>query len=497
MFKKILIANRGEIAVRVARACRELGVIPVGIYSSIDRASIHLDYMDSAYSVGGAPPQTSYLNIERIIEVARSANVDAIHPGYGFLAENSAFAKACNDAKIAFIGPSAKALALVGDKVASRNTVRAANVPIIPGMEGPGSDLEVFKKMALEVGYPVIVKASMGGGGKGMRIVRTEAELAESIQAGQREAKSAFGDATVYLEKYIEKPHHIEFQVIRDARGNTVHLFERECSIQRRHQKIIEETPSPILDAAMRSQMGEAAKKVITAADYVNAGTFEYLVDSNKQFYFLEVNARIQVEHPITEAVTGIDLVKEQIRIAAGEALSIQQDLLNQNGHAIEARIYAEDPENGFLPCPGEIKELREPQGPGVRVDSGIYKGWIVPPHYDPILSKLITWAGTRSQCVARMKASLREYVILGIKTNIGFLHRIMATDAFRKGDYHTHFIDEQEQELMPSHTHLHASLIAAALLSSRRGARTAVSVTDEQKNTTPWQELGDWEACR
>jgi acetyl-CoA carboxylase biotin carboxylase subunit len=453
--------------------------------------------MDSAFYVGEAPPQKSYLNIERIVEVAREAKADAIHPGYGFLAENTLFAQACRDARIVFIGPSAEALALVGDKVASRNTVKTADVPIIPGMEGPGRDLKVFKEMAKQVGYPVIVKASMGGGGKGMRIVRTEDELAASIEAGQREAQSAFGDATVYLEKYIEKPHHIEFQVIRDTRGKAIHLFERECSIQRRHQKIIEETPSPILNDKMRFQMGEAAKQVITAADYINAGTVEFLVDNNRQFYFLEVNARIQVEHPITEAVTGFDLVKEQIKIAAGEPLSVHQEQLVQHGHAIEARIYAEDPESGFLPSPGEIKELREPQGPGVRIDSGIYKGWCVPPHYDPILSKLITWAGNRPQCVARMQVSLREYVILGIKTNIGFLHRIMATDAFKHGDYHTHFIDEHEQELMPHRTHLHASLIAAAILSSTRGTRTAVGAPVENEDTTPWEELGDWEICQ
>jgi len=497
MFKKILIANRGEIAIRIARACRELGIIPIGVYSEIDRTSAHLNFMDSAYHIGDSPPQASYLNIGRIVEIAKKAGVDAIHPGYGFLAENTHFARACADSRIMFIGPSAESLALVGDKVASRNTVKKANVPIIPGMEGAGKEISSFKKMAAQVGYPVIVKASMGGGGKGMRIVRCEKELEDSISAGQREAQSAFGDATVYLEKYIEKPHHIEFQVMRDTHGNVIHLFERECSIQRRHQKIIEETPSPILDQTMRMQMGAAAMKVITAADYVNAGTVEFLVDGNKKFYFLEVNARIQVEHPITEAVTGVDLVMQQIRIAAGDPIGIRQEQLAQHGHAIEARIYAEDPENKFMPSPGMILDLREPQGPGVRIDSGVYKGWDVPPHYDPILSKLITWAADRQQCVARMRASLREYIILGIKTNIGFMDRIMATEVFKKGDYHTHFIDENIHELMPAYDHMHAALIAAAISASRGTRMNIVTDPGSKQGTTPWQELGAWEICR
>lgn len=495
-FNKILVANRGEIAIRVARACRELGIVPIGVYSDIDRASAHLNFMDNAYCIGDSPPQSSYLNIERIVDTAQQAGVDAIHPGYGFLAENAQFARACQDSHIVFIGPSAESLALVGDKVASRNTVKKAQVPIIPGMEGAGKDVSTFKNMAAQVGYPVIVKASMGGGGKGMRIVRSEKELEESINAGQREAQSAFGDATVYLEKYIEKPHHIEFQVMRDTQGHVVHLFERECSIQRRHQKIIEETPSSILDHTMRLQMGEAAMKVIVAADYVNAGTVEFLVDNNRKFYFLEVNARIQVEHPITEAVTGVDLVVQQIRIAQGKPLDIKQEQIAQHGHAIEARIYAEDPENKFLPSPGKILDLREPQGPGVRIDSGIYKGWEVPPHYDPILSKLITWAADRPQCVARMRASLKEYIILGIKTNIGFLDRVMATEVFKKGDYHTHFIDEHIRELMPAYDHIHAALIAAAIAASKKTKKNFATDFGPQQGTTPWQELGAWEMC-
>jgi acetyl-CoA carboxylase biotin carboxylase subunit len=496
LFNKILIANRGEIAIRVARACRELGISPIGVYSDADRTSLHLNFMDNAYFIGDSSPQASYLNYPRIIEVARKAGIDAIHPGYGFLAENAQFAQACSDVHITFIGPSARALALVGDKIASRTTVKAVDVPIIPGMEVPGKDLKAFKAVAQQVGYPVIVKASMGGGGKGMRIVRSEAELESSIAAGQREAQGAFGDATVYLEKYIEKPHHIEFQVLRDTKGNVIHLFERECSIQRRHQKIIEETPSPILTDELRAVMGEAAKKVIAAAEYVNAGTVEFLMDDARTFYFLEVNARIQVEHPITEAVTGIDLVNQQIRIAAGEALAFDQESVRQHGHAIEARVYAEDPENSFFPSPGKIRGLREPQGPGVRVDSGIFEGWDVPPHYDPILSKLITWAGDRPQCVARMTAALSEYIILGIKTNIGFLRRIMNTSSFRKGEYHTHFIDEHVTELMPRYQHVHAALIAAALFSPSGAFRAQGVSSTEGPVSTPWQELGRWEIC-
>ncbi len=499
MFKKILIANRGEIAIRVARACRELNIPTVGIYSTIDENSSHVRYMDEALCIGEPAPQESYLNIERIIDVAHKVGAEAVHPGYGFLAENAEFAKACEDARITFIGPTSKALALVGDKVASRNTVKSVGVPIIPGMEAASADMSTFKKMAEQVGYPVIVKASLGGGGKGMRIVRTVSELEESIAAGRREAKSAFGDATVFLEKYVETPRHIEFQVLRDNHGSVIHLFERECSIQRRHQKIIEETPSPVLDSELRRKMGEAAKQVITAADYTNAGTVEFLLDKNKNFYFLEVNARVQVEHPITEMVTGVDLVHQQILIAAGEKITLQQDQVTQRGHAIESRIYAEDPENNFMPSPGQILFLHEPSGPGVRVDSGIYQQWNVPPHYDPILSKLITWAETRKMSIARMSHVLENYIILGIKTNIGFLKRIMETSAFRNGDYHTHFIDEHEEELLPTHDMLHTALIAQALLTQEK--RESVRVPPAGKygqriESTPWQELGQWELC-
>lgn len=501
MFEKILIANRGEIAVRVARACRELGISTIGIYSTADASSSHLWHMDEAVCIGEPAPQLSYLNIPGIIEAAKKYGAQAIHPGYGFLAENTQFVKLCEEAGIIFIGPDSKAMALVGDKVASRNTVRAANVPIIPGMEASSTDISAFSDKAAQVGYPVIIKASMGGGGKGMRIVRSEQELEGNIAAGQREAKSAFGDATVYLEKYIEKPRHIEFQVIRDTHGNIVHLYERECSIQRRHQKIIEETPSPALDDILRKTMGEAAKRVIQASNYTNAGTVEFLVDDNKKFYFLEVNARVQVEHPITEMVTGIDLVRQQILVAAGEKLNFTQQDIYQRGHAVESRIYAEDPDNDFMPCPGKILFLREPHGPGIRVDSGIYQGCNVPPHYDPILSKLITWAETREASLQRMSQVLSEYIILGIKTNISFLKRIMDSEKFVSGDYDTHFIDDNENSLIPRHDKIHQVLIAAALIDQRGQKRNIASdiseMSEDVSMKTPWQELGKWEICQ
>jgi acetyl-CoA carboxylase biotin carboxylase subunit len=437
------------------------------------------------------------MNIDAIIKAAKQTKCDAIHPGYGFLAENEKFAKACEDAGIIFIGPTSKALSLVGDKVASRNTVKKEGVPIIPGMAMITKDIKKFKQAAKDVGYPVIIKASMGGGGKGMRVVYNEKELGKNISAGQREALSAFGDESVYLEKYIEQPRHIEFQVLRDNFGNCIHLFERECSIQRRHQKIIEETPSPALDNNLRMKMGKAAKKVINASNYTTAGTVEFLLDKNKKFYFMEVNARIQVEHPITEMVTGVDLVRQQILIAAGEKLTIKQDQIKQNGHAIETRIYAEDPDNDFVPSPGKILFLSEPSGPGIRVDSGIYQGCDIPPHYDPILSKLIVWSENRKMSIVRISETLKEYIILGIKTNIGYLKRIIDSKNFASGDYDTHFIDKHEKKLLPKQEKLDIALIAGALNKSLVISKRAKEYDSQySQKTTPWQELGKWEIC-
>ena len=500
MFKKILIANRGEIAIRIARACQELGITTVGVYSTVDKTSLHLRYMDEAVWIGDSPPLSSYLSIDAIIEATKKTKSEAIHPGYGFLAENPEFAKACEDVGLIFIGPGSKALTLVGDKVASRKTVKKIGVPIIPGMEITSKDIYKFRKVAEEVSYPVIVKASMGGGGKGMRIVYSEKELESSIAAGQREALSAFGDDSIYIEKYIEQPRHIEFQVLRDKFGNTVHLFERECSIQRRHQKIIEETPSPALDENLRIRMGRAAKKIIEVSDYTTAGTVEFLLDKNNIFYFLEVNARIQVEHPITEMVTGVDLVHQQILIAAGEKIKLEQDQISKRGHAIETRIYAEDPENSFLPSPGKILFLVEPSGPGIRVDSGIYQGWDVPPHYDPILSKLIVWSESRKMSIVRVSHALENYIILGIKTNIEYLKRIINTKNFVDGNYHTHFIDENEDNLISKKGNIDTALIAAALNLSIVKSKDRAGV-DLQKSTlrrtSPWKELGQWEICK
>ncbi len=491
MIRKLLIANRGEIAVRIIRACRELGIQTVGVYSTIDKPSLWVRIADESVCIGEPPPGQSYLNMDLIIETAKRVGAEAIHPGYGFLAENSEFAQKCEDAGIIFVGPTSKALRLVGDKVAARQTMLKAGIPIIPGMLAVGKGMREFQEIIAKVGYPVLVKASLGGGGKGMRIVRNEKELGDAVAAGRREAKSAFGDESIYLEKYIEEPRHVEFQVLADKFGNIIHLFERECSIQRRYQKIIEETPSLTLTPELRSRMGKVAKRVIKAAEYTNAGTVEFLLDRNRNFYFLEVNARIQVEHPITELTTGVDLVRQQLLIASGEKLALRQEDISQRGHAIEARIYAEDPTHDFLPSPGKIQWLKEPQGPGIRVDSGIYSGCEVTPHYDPILAKLIAWGETREIARRRIIQALREYVILGITTSIGFLIDLLGHPQFVAGKTHTNFISKNMKGWRPSDHALTEALIAAAIVSSEAPAATKV-VADQA--TSPWQELGKWE---
>lgn len=447
MFKKILIANRGEIALRVIRACRELGIRSAAVYSDVDRESLHIRFADEAYYIGEAQPEKSYLNIDRIIEAAKKAGADAIHPGYGFLAENHNFAARCADEGIPFIGPPAEAMSLVGDKIAARRTVGKTDAPLIPGMTTASSDIKEFEEFSQKIGFPILIKASMGGGGKGMRVVRSEDELRTAIELGKREAKSAFGDDTIYIEKYIEQPRHIEVQILADNYGNVIHLFERECSIQRRYQKIVEESPSAALNDETRRKMGEAAVAIAKAVGYRNAGTIEFLLDSDGKFYFLEVNARIQVEHPVTEMVTGRDLVKAQIAIAAGEKLPWTQEQIEQRGHAIEVRVYAEDPDNNFMPSPGLIQYLVEPSGPGVRLDSGIYEGYTIPVHYDPIISKLIVWAEDRTSCIERMKRALREYRIVGIKTTLRLLKQIMEDERFRSGNFSTHFLKNFEMK--------------------------------------------------
>jgi 3-methylcrotonyl-CoA carboxylase alpha subunit len=493
MFSKILIANRGEIAVRIIRACRQLGIPAAAIYSEADRASLHVATADEAVCVGPAPALESYLDMDRIVGAAKKLGCDAIHPGYGFLAENHRFAKRCEDEGLAFIGPPSDALKLVGSKLAARAAVTAVGVPVIPGMSGRGKDAAHFKKEAKAIGYPVLVKAAAGGGGKGMRVVEAEKELPSAVEGAAREAKGAFGDDTIYLEKCIVRPRHVEFQIFADFHDNAVHLFERECSIQRRHQKIVEETPSPALTPELRTEMGDAALKVVEASGYKNAGTVEFLLDPDGDYYFLEVNARIQVEHPITEMVVGVDLVAEQIRVAAGEPLSFKQNDLNQRGHAIECRIYAEDPASGFLPAAGPILLMEEPQGPGIRVDSGVYSGGEVSVHYDPIIAKLIAWGPDREAARRRMSKALGEYPILGIETTVRFLKDIMEHPAFIAGNTHTGFIAEHMSEWRPAADEdlLATALAAAALFEMEPRAVTAGSKEDMP---SPWQTVGAWQ---
>jgi acetyl-CoA carboxylase biotin carboxylase subunit len=495
MFKKILIANRGEIAVRIIKACREMGISTVAVFSEADRNSLHVISADEAKCLGPAPAIDSYLHIDRIIEAAKRTKAEAIHPGYGFLAENADFVKRCEEEGIVFIGPNSSAMKLVGDKVRSRQTMEKAGVPIIPGMKGIPSVMAEYATQAKRIGYPVMIKASAGGGGKGMRIVHSAKDLKAGLEAGQREAKSAFGDESVYLEKYIEEPRHVEFQVLADNYGHIVHLFERECSIQRRHQKIVEESPSQALDPELRANMGETAKKVIHVSGYNNAGTVEFLLDKNKNFYFLEVNARLQVEHPVTEFITGIDLVHQQIHIASGGKLTIEQDDLEQRGHAIECRIYAEDPSNNFLPSAGNVRLLKEPSGPGVRHDCGIYSGCEVPIFYDPILAKLIVWAENRQMARQRMISALDDYVILGIQTTIGFLKDVIAHPRFRAGETTTSFIEKNFSDWGGKENVEEARTIAALASAFDNQSRSSAPqlMAGQHVAPSPWQTLGKW----
>ena len=442
MFNKILIANRGEIAVRVIRACREMGVASVAVYSEVDRGALHVRMADEACYLGPAPAAESYLHIDKLLDVATRCGADAIHPGYGFLSENARFARACTQAGIKFIGPRAEAMEIMGSKTSARRAMQAAGIPLVPGSVTALARAEAAK-VADEVGYPVMLKAAAGGGGKGMRLVRTAGELESAFDGASSEAQRAFGSGEVYIEKWIENPRHIEIQVLADEHGHAVYLGERECSLQRRHQKVVEEAPSAVVDSDLRRRMGEAAVGVARAAGYTNAGTVEFLVDAEKRFYFLEMNTRLQVEHPVTEMVTGLDLVELQINIAAGKPLPFTQQEIQIRGHAIECRIYAEDPENNFFPCPGKISRLMTPAGPGVREDSGVYEGWQVPLEYDPLLSKLIVWARSREQAMARMERALDEYFIGGIKTNLPLFRSIFRDPGFRKAEIHTGYLDQ------------------------------------------------------
>ena len=442
MFQKILIANRGEIALRIIRACRELGIKSVAVFSEADRDSLHTMLADEAICIGPAPSTKSYLDMSRILSAALAIGADAIHPGFGFLSENAKFAKHCDECNIKFIGPSSDIISMMGDKAAARNTMIKAGVPVVPGMEGAVVDVEEAEKIAQEIGFPLMIKAAAGGGGKGMRISYGIEDFREKFITAQQESIKGFSDDSMYMEKYIEKPRHIEFQILADEHGNVVHLGERDCSIQRRHQKVIEEAPSIAIDEKLRKSMGEAAIKAAKACSYINAGTIEFLLDKDKNFYFMEMNTRIQVEHPVTELVTGVDLIKAQINIAAGKPLGLKQEDIVIRGHAIECRINAENPKFNFRPSPGTIKNLHLANGNGVRVDSHIYVGYKIPPNYDSMLLKLIVYAKDRDEAIAKMRSALGEMVIEGVDTNIDFDYEIINHEAYKNGDTDTHFIE-------------------------------------------------------
>ncbi|MBW3565606.1 MAG: acetyl-CoA carboxylase biotin carboxylase subunit [Acidobacteria bacterium] len=485
---KILIANRGEIALRVIRACRELGHSSVAIYSEPDRRSLHVLYANEAFPVGPAPSSESYLRIDRVIEVAKRCGADGIHPGYGFLAENADFADACAEAGIVFIGPSSSAIRAMGSKTESRTRMAAAGVPIVPGLQKPVESVEDLVSFARESGYPIMVKASAGGGGKGLRVVGDEESLRAAFERVSSEALAFFGDSAVYAEKALEAPRHIEVQVLGDKHGNIIHLGERECTLQRRHQKVIEECPSPVLDEETRAEIGEIAIRAARAVDYDSAGTIELLRASSGEFYFLEMNTRLQVEHPVTELVTGIDLVKEQIGIAFGERLTIRQQDVTMSGHAIEARIYAEDPFSGFAPSPGLIRNLMLPQGPGVRNDNGVYSGYEVPLHYDPMLSKLITWGKSRDEAIARMKRALGEYRVDGIQTTIPFYLRLMDDSDFRRGEFDTGTIDRMLDALTRASGVEEELRDVAIIVSAIRELENAERVQVDVRKDSAWR---------
>ena len=498
MFNKVLIANRGEIAVRVLRACRELGLKTVAVYSEADRQALHTRYADEAYLLGPAPSRESYLRGDKIIEIAKKCGAGAIHPGYGFLAERADFAQAVLDAGIEFIGPKPSAIAAMGDKIVARDTVSKAGVPVVPGTEGVGnmSDEELLA-VAPDIGFPLLIKATAGGGGKGMREVRSLEEMPELLQSARREAEAAFGDGNVYLEKLVEGAHHIEFQILADKHGNIVHLNERECSLQRRHQKLLEESPSPFMDEDLRRRMGEVAVKAARAVEYVNAGTIEFLVDKEKNFYFLEMNTRLQVEHPVTELVTGIDIVKEQIRIARGRPLGYTQEDIGINGAAIECRVNAEDPYNNFMPSTGNISHIIMPSGPGVRVDTGVYPGFTITPYYDPMIAKLLVWGETRAQAILRMRRALEEYRIVGVRTNIPFHQTMMDSHRFMAGQYDTRFVEERfSMEEIEEGKEMHPDIAAimATLAAHRKTEEAARIIRPSKRDTSNWKWVGRWE---
>jgi acetyl-CoA carboxylase, biotin carboxylase subunit len=504
MFKKILIANRGEIAVRIHRACRELGIQSVAVFSEVDRGSLHVRLADEAYAIGPALSRESYLRIDKLMDVARRAGCDAVHPGYGFLAENAALPRACSEIGSTFIGPPAEAMEALGSKTAGRQLARRVEVPTVPGTNDPTEKSEA-RALAQSMGYPILLKAVAGGGGRGMRLVYSDAEFESAFRDAASEAMNAFGDERVYLEKYLERPRHIEIQILADAHGRVVSLGERECSIQRRHQKVVEEAPSPIITPELRKKMSEAAVRLARAGGYVNAGTMEFLVDQNLNFYFLELNTRLQVEHPVTEQVTGLDLVKLQIAIAAGHRLPFAWESITPRGHAMEVRLYAEDPENNFFPSPGKILSRHAPSGPGIRLDEGVYEGWTVPNDYDPLLSKLIAWGNSREETIARLRRALDEYTVTGIRTNAGLFRRILTEPEFLRGEIHTRWLDELLRRPRPaaasstspgnkegdSKAAREAAAIAAAIWQAKQTNAQASVASSSSETSSRWKMEG------
>jgi acetyl-CoA carboxylase biotin carboxylase subunit len=503
MFNKVLIANRGEIAVRIIRTCRELGLQSVAVYSEADRQALHVRFADEAYLLGPAPSRDSYLRGDKIIDIARKCGAQAVHPGYGFLAERADFAQACEDADLVFIGPKPSSIAAMGDKAIARATVTSAGVPVVPGTEGQGA-LRNGELLAIapDIGFPLLIKATAGGGGKGMREVRNLEEMPGLLEAARREAEASFGDGNVYLEKLLEGARHVEIQVLADSHGNVIHLGERECSIQRRHQKLLEEAPSIFIgdDHDLRQRMGRVAVQAAQAVEYTNAGTIEFLIDQDKNFYFLEMNTRLQVEHPVTEAVTGVDIVKEQLRIARGRSLSYAQEDIQMNGWAIECRINAEDPYSNFMPSTGQITHMLLPIGPGVRVDTGVYRGFEISPYYDSLISKLIVFGQTRAEAILRMRRALEEYRIVGVRTNIPFHQNLMDSHRFMAGQFDTRFVEERfsmESAERGRATEPDVAAIMATLIAHQQTQRSTHVIRRGKRDTSNWKWLSRWERLR
>ena len=489
--QKILVANRGEIALRVMRTAREMGIATVSVYSEADRNALHVRFADEAVCIGPPPSSESYLKMEKIIEAAKEVRADAIHPGYGFLSENKTFALKVREAGLIFIGPSPESIEIMGSKLAAKEAVAKFNVPLVPGTSEPISDIPEAKKVATEIGYPILIKASAGGGGKGMRIVEDETSFDEGMERAISEAKSAFGDGSVFIEKYVSSPRHIEFQIFGDQHGNTVHLFERECSIQRRHQKVIEEAPSSILTPELRASMGEAAINVAKSCGYYGAGTVEFIMDENLNYYFLEMNTRLQVEHPVTEEITGLDLVKLQIKIAQGEPIPFKQNDLSIHGHAIEVRVYAEDPANNFLPDIGTLQTYQRPQGHGIRVDDGFEEGMSIPFYYDPMIAKMICHADTREAAIAKMIRAIDDYEITGIETTLGFCKFVMLHEAFRSGNFDTKFVEKYFSPEVLETKAIEAEQLLASILASHlvEQTKSTHNHAPQSASTSKWKK--------